>query len=78
MFLLRYILRGALAVIVLWWPITYLINFFFHKRRITKLTKNMLTLDDYPIIGCGLRLVGKDNEGCSFERNGKFIRSNEN
>lgn len=58
----RYYLLVALAVIILCWPISYLIKCFLYKRRVMKLARNMTSIDDYPIIGCGLRFLGKNNE----------------
>lgn len=63
MLLFRYYLLAAFTVIVLWWPINYLISWYFYKKRATKLTKNITVIDDHPFIGIGLRFAGKNNEG---------------
>lgn len=54
---------AAIAVIMLWWPIKLLLSHFLYKRRVTKITQNMPALSDYPILGCALRFLGKNNEG---------------
>lgn len=63
MLLFRYYLLAAFTVIVFWWPLNYLIGCFLYKRRVNRVTKNILAIDDYPIIGSALRFLGKNNEG---------------
>lgn len=63
MLLFRYYLLAAFTVIVFWWPLNYLISCFFYKRRVSRVTKNIPTIDDYPFIGSALRFMGKTNEG---------------
>ncbi|XP_031633715.1 probable cytochrome P450 313b1 [Contarinia nasturtii] len=60
--LFRYYLLATVAVIVLWWLISYLISCFFYKRRVTKFTRNLPVLDDYALLGCALRFLGKNNK----------------
>lgn len=54
---------AAIAVILLWWPLNYLLGYYLYKKRVNKITQNMPAVDDYPILGCALRFLGKDNEG---------------
>lgn len=61
---LRYYLLAAIAVALLWWPLKFLIGYYLHKRRVTKITKNLTAIDDYPLLGCALRFLGKTNKGC--------------
>lgn len=60
---LRYCLLIAILIILLWWPIAYLIRWFMFKRRVNKITNKMTSVDDYPLVGCALRFLGKDNAG---------------
>lgn len=63
----------TLAVIVFWWPISYLLNCFFYKKRVLKITRNIPSIDDYPLLGCALRFLGKNNEGVHLENSFLFI-----
>lgn len=65
MLLLRYFLLAVSVVLLLWWPVNYLLTFFLYKRRVLKTAKDVQSVDDYPLIGCALRFWGKDNEGIS-------------
>ncbi|XP_055308415.1 cytochrome P450 4c21-like [Sitodiplosis mosellana] len=62
MLLFQYDLLVALAVISLWWPLSYLLSWFLHKRRVSKLIRNIPSLDDHPFLGSALRFMGKNNE----------------
>ncbi|XP_031638168.1 cytochrome P450 4c21-like [Contarinia nasturtii] len=62
MLLFRFYLLVFLVVLAIWWPIKFLVSWFLYKRRATKLTKNILKIDDYPLVGCGFRFMGKNNE----------------
>lgn len=58
---IRFYLLCALFVILLVKPIQFLVKLYKEKRRIKKSLKNIESLDDYPLIGCALRFVGKNN-----------------
>lgn len=74
MLLFRYYLLAAFTVIVFWWPLNYLISCFFYKRRVSRATKNIPTIDDYPFIGSALRFMGKTNEGFYWKKKFLFER----
>lgn len=59
--LFRYYLLSALFVIIIVKPLKFLVNFYRKKSRIGKMLKDLETMDDYPILGCAMRFVGKSN-----------------
>lgn len=63
MIIIRYYLLVTMAVIAFWWPLRYLLSRFLYKRRVSRLTQNIPSMDDFPFLGCALRFMGKNNEG---------------
>lgn len=61
--LFRYYLLLGLFSIVLVWPIKFFISFYYQRKRILQMVKGGTFIEDYPFIGIGNRLLGKDSRG---------------
>lgn len=63
MLLFRHYLLAAVTVILLYWPLNYLLSWIVYKRRVARIAKNVPIVDDFPILGIGPRFMRKNNEG---------------